>query len=402
MSKNRIIKLSESDLYRIVKRVLSEQNEPKILTDQQAVRQLEMDVNNIISKRQNEIFSKLEIKWKSGGDGQPIIFSVFFDGVDTGGELKLLPSEDGREWGTEVSYINLGKVSIKDYLGDVFKNPDYKILFERHPNVKNQVENATANSFLRPQNRSFGDINISGGLAKGKGDYSIDDLIPFGSKLTTMGTGTNIFNVNVGKKIFFSFDIGNSQLYLDQFRISYTGDLLAKNKTESGDTRVIDVTLVNAKAEPFVFDNITLTPESSSEIEKFVNKINEVKNVYGEKVYKDYVNFLKKQPIEVLAYSSVDADPNEKVPGNYKPCKGYGDKTRGQYNLCLSQARADKIANILNEKLPEIGSFVGKGMGETTKFGPGWTKEKPTNTDETLPNRRFMVSLPKYTINIKM
>ena len=84
-----------------------------------------------VHKGHKKIFSKLEIKWKSGGDGQPIIFSVFFDGVDTGGELKLLPSEDGREWGTEVSYINLGKVSIKDYLGDIFKNPDYKILFER-------------------------------------------------------------------------------------------------------------------------------------------------------------------------------------------------------------------------------------------------------------------------------
>lgn len=402
MSKTRIIKLSESDLYRIVKRVLSEQDKPKILTDQQAVRQLEMDVNDIISKKQNEIFSALTIKWKSGGDGQPIIFSVFFNGVDTGGELKLLPSENGREWGTEISYINLGKVSIKEYLGDIFKNPDYKILFDGHPNVKNQVENAMANSFLIPQNKSFGDINISGGLAKGKGEYSIDDLIPFGSKLTTIGAGANIFNVTVGKKMFFSFDVGNSQLYLDQFRISYTGDLLVKNKTESGDTMVLDVTLMNAKSEPFIFDTITLTPESSNEIEKFVNKIKEVKSVYGEKKYNDYVTFLKKQPIEVLAYSSKDADPNEKVQGNYKPCKGYGDKTRGQYNLCLSQARADEIAKILNEKLPEIGAFVGKGMGETTNFGPGWTKEKPTNTDETLPNRRFMVSLPKYTINIKM
>ena len=38
-------------------------------------------------------------------------------------------------------------------------------------------------------------------------------------------------------------------------------------------------------------------------------------------------------------------------------------------------------------------------MGETKKFGPGWTKEKHTTNTETLPNRKFEVKLPTVTLN---
>ena len=48
----------------------------------------------------------------------------------------------------------------------------------------------------------------------------------------------------------------------------------------------------------------------------------------------------------------------------------------------------------------QINNFVGKGMGETNNFGPGWTKEKPTTNTETLPNRKFEVKLPTVTLNI--
>lgn len=63
--------------------------------------------------------------------------------------------------------------------------------------------------------------------------------------------------------------------------------------------------------------------------------------------------------------------------------------------------RADKIAGILNEKLPDFPDFVGKGMGETDKFAPG--KKWPTaGKEETLPNRRFEVKLPKYQDVVKV
>jgi hypothetical protein len=34
------------------------------------------------------------------------------------------------------------------------------------------------------------------------------------------------------------------------------------------------------------------------------------------------------------------------------------------------------------------------GNGETTKFGPGWTKQKPTTPEETKPNRKLIITVP--------
>ena len=403
----RVIKLTESDLYRIVKRVISEQKTTNsgTLTDQQAVISLEKEINKIISEKQNEIFSGLTLKWKSGGDDKPVILSVLFDGKDSGKDIVMNYESDRRQWVTEVAYIDMGDNPISEYLGPVYENPDYKILFERHPYIKEQVDAAMASCFMVPQNRQFGYVSIVGGLSKGKDGYGINEQIPFGSGLTTDGQGSNLFSIQVGKKIMFNFEVGNSKLYLKTFKIGNTGPIF-KQPVYTGDTtteRVVSITLDNKNAEPFIFDTIQLQQDSIDSINMFVSQIKEVSSTYGEDMYNKYINFLKQNPITVLAYSSIDGDPKQKVQGKYGPCRGYGDGTRGQYNLCLSQGRADEIAKILNEKLPEIGNFVGKGMGETDEFDPGKKWPNSKSTDETLPNRRFMVNLPTFKLdNIKV
>ncbi len=403
----RVIKLTESDLYRIVKRVISEQKTTNsgTLTDQQAVISLEKEINKIISEKQNEIFSSLTLKWKSGGDDKPVILSVLFDGKDSGKDIVMNYESDRRQWVTEVAYIDMGDNPISEYLGPVYENPDYKILFERHPYIKEQVDAAMASCFMVPQNRQFGYVSIVGGLSNGKDGYGINEQIPFGSGLTTDGQGSNLFSIQVGKKIMFNFEVGNSKLYLKAFKIGNTGPIF-KQPVYTGDTtteRVVSITLDNKNAEPFIFDTIQLQQDSIDSINMFVSQIKEVSSTYGEDMYNKYINFLKQNPITVLAYSSIDGDPKQKVQGKYGPCRGYGDGTRGQYNLCLSQGRADEIAKILNEKLPEIGNFVGKGMGETDEFDPGKKWPNSKSTDETLKNRRFMVKLPTFKLdNIKV
>ncbi len=406
----RVIKLTESDLYRIVKRVISEQIETNsgILTDQQAVINVERDINKIISEKQNEIFSGLTLKWKSGGDNEPVVFSVLFDGKDSGKNIVMNYVPERRQWVTEVGYINLGQHPISEYLGPVYENPDYKILFERHPYVKAEIDNAFASCFMVPENRQFGDVSIVGGLSKGKDGYGINEQIPFGSGLTRDGQGANLFSVQVDRKLMFNFEVGNSKLYLKAFRISNTGPIFdnpvfTATTTTTDKELFVSITLDNKNAEPFIFDTIQLSQSSIESIDSFVSQIKDVKNTYGEEIYNKYINFLKENPITVLAYASIDGDPKEKTQGKYGPCKGYGDGTRGQYNLCLSQGRADEIAKILNDKLPEIGNFIGKGMGETDKFAPGkkWPDTKDKN--ETLPNRKFVVNLPKFSLsNIKV
>ena len=59
----------------------------------------------------------------------------------------------------------------------------------------------------------------------------------------------------------------------------------------------------------------------------------------------------------------------------------------------LSQERARIIADEINKQLPDLGNAIKfKGMGETTQFGPGWTKESPTIPEKTAPNRRYVLT----------
>jgi len=406
----KIIRLTESDIYNLVKRVISEQNTTnnEILTDEEAVKKLNYDINKIISKQQTNIFSQITLKWSSGALDEDIIFSVLLNNKYTKDKLVIKNIADYK-WSTKLKYINFGNVPIsKNLLTSVYENKNYQTLFIRHPEVKSQVDAAFVNCYLvgytatKDGNDPVFTISARGELSNGKG-YNKTEIIPFGQVISNDGgSGSNSFSIIVKKKLLkkntlIKFEIGNSMLYLNKFNIIY-------NSGGEPETKPIDdiasITLNNKGTEPFKYDKLDLTKESIRSIDKFVDYIKDINKTYDISTYNKYVDILKKSPINVLAYASIDGDSNANEQGTYPDCRGYGNGTRGQYNLCLSQARADKIAKILNEKLPEIGSFVGKGMGETKKFGPAWTKEKPTTNTETLPNRRFEVILPTVTLNI--
>ena len=96
-------------------------------------------------------------------------------------------------------------------------------------------------------------------------------------------------------------------------------------------------------------------------------------------------------------YASIDGDPDGNVE---KKPNGCGGGKRHDYNQCLSQKRADMIAKTLNDALG-VTKFVGHGGGETDKFAPG-KKWPDSKREDTLPNRRFTVELPKYTEKVKV
>lgn len=130
---------------------------------------------------------------------------------------------------------------------------------------------------------------------------------------------------------------------------------------------------------PFVFDSTELTDVAKPVFENFIKDI--IDNYSGVTAN-----------VEVITSSSVDGDPTEKLKNGM---------TRGNYDMDLSQRRAQSIVDILNSRvgIPTL-KFIPRGIGQTTSYGPGWTKENPTTPDQTAQNRRLIINLPNITKEI--
>lgn len=125
---------------------------------------------------------------------------------------------------------------------------------------------------------------------------------------------------------------------------------------------------------PFEFDSTSLTSESESKFQEFINSIkNNYKGATGD--------------IEVICSSSIDGDPNSIIKGGLK---------RFDYDKELSEKRAKVIVDRLKKSLPETKlNFIPKGIGQTDKFAPGKKFPEVKNQQETSPNRRLIIRLPK-------
>jgi hypothetical protein len=398
----RIIRLKESDIYNIVTRVIKEQD-TGILTDQQAVDQLTKEVNEILKSTQNEIFKAITLTFVRA-DANEVVYKT-----NGGQRLVLKTDEEAKQLGYQVwslkypGVFDLGEVPVQQYLTSVYENPDYQTLFKNQPQVKAQLDAQTASCFMYPQGGRGTAMIFKGTMGPGKNGKDLNE--PF--SLIDLFNQNGEMKFQVEKKTQFNLEIGNAALQLDDFFVKgpltkpNTGDIPGKSGVTTTTTTVpiqwISIRLDNSGSEPFIFDTTTIHPDSVAKIDEFVDKIKNVQTKYGNNIYNQYIQFLKSKPIVVNAYASIDGDPSQKIGGKLQACKGYGDGSRGQYNLCLSQKRAEVIANELNSRLPELGNFKGVGIGETDKFDVGKKWPKVTNQDETILNRRFEVVLPDYS-----
>ena len=148
--------------------------------------------------------------------------------------------------------------------------------------------------------------------------------------------------------------------------------LVPKNPEIKPELEVFELNLDS----PFVFDSVELTPEAKIKYDEFVKGVKE--NYQG--VTAD---------VEVITSASIDGDPEEVLKSG---------ETRKQYDLNLSKARAEAIVDKLTNEvgIPTL-KFLPKGIGQTSAYGPGWTKEKPTTIDQTAPNRKLIIKLPQIT-----
>ena len=128
-----------------------------------------------------------------------------------------------------------------------------------------------------------------------------------------------------------------------------------------------------------------------------------------ENAYEQYINSsIKGKNITVQAFSSIDAKSDEIGGGSVPGCKG-GEVIRKEYNLCLSQKRAETIVNYLNSEFPEIfgdANLIAKGMGELKSKNsvnlpysdPKQKAHRDSKRISTREDRKFTIKMPEFTI----
>lgn len=124
---------------------------------------------------------------------------------------------------------------------------------------------------------------------------------------------------------------------------------------------------------PFVFDKTDLTPDAQQQFNQFI-----------EDVKKNYQGVSGN--VDVITSASIDADPVAK-------------KT---YNMDLSTRRANAIIELLKSSLGQTSlTFSPKPLGQTDQFAPGMKWPEVKDKNQTAPNRRLIIKLPKITKEVK-
>jgi outer membrane protein OmpA-like peptidoglycan-associated protein len=154
----------------------------------------------------------------------------------------------------------------------------------------------------------------------------------------------------------------------------YPGKYNTSYISNKSDVTPIDEPIELNIESPFKFDSIQLTDMAQSEFNDFIQSIKtNYSNVTGD--------------VEVISSASIDGDPEGKVASGQK---------RTDYDMDLSKKRAHSIVSILKNNLPETKlNFIPNGIGETDQFASGkkWPEVKDTN--QTAPNRRLIIKLPQ-------
>ena len=115
-----------------------------------------------------------------------------------------------------------------------------------------------------------------------------------------------------------------------------------KYSTDGGGEITKPINLSLNLEDVFKFDTIDFeNPEAEGKINKFAQQIKDYIEKYGDLFRRQLNAKLYKNPI--LGYASIDGDPEGDVPKDkgYGPCSG---QKRRDYNQCLSEARAKKVA----------------------------------------------------------
>ena len=300
------------------------------------------------------------------------------------------------------------------------RNEDFNHFFstntEAADQLRKQIENLTLN--LDIFNDGDGGIDLSlldnkRKNRKGNRVYTREEGVPF-TDLTPLGDGGQGSGTNSASVI--PENKKDAILYLTSGGLSSRYGWLTLRapviKTEPEITpeppvfaRDIDFKL--QVTDPFEFDSPDITDNARDEIKKGLDRL--VGQLEEEGVYEEYINTkIKGKDIIVQAFSSIDAKSDDIGGGEVSECSPGGTTTRAQYNLCLSQKRAETIVNHLKSEYPEIfgdANLIAKGMGELES--PNSVNLPYTHPDQiahrkakrvaTAADRKFIINMPEFT-----
>lgn len=400
----KIIKLHESDLVNLVGKIISEQ--PELTFNPDMVRYIEEKMNlEIIPNKQTEILNAFTIRVEQGNDET---FSVVIKGISDGepleGEIPLIKQREYFYVGEIDGQFKIGQVSMAFAVDILKEDPSIESFFKVNPEFVNQIKNGKIDATIRTDRQNGGTFRLT---FSGKPERSIRGTTVDAGVEYPLGTyfDNNSLPMRVNKDVYAFLQSGGINLRLTEF--FFVGGPSISNSTKTPTTTVTTGKTPNdttikvefSLVDVFKFDETNFIDEGKSmnQINLFVDKLKLNTNQHG-KPLTDHV--MKSSP-KIIGYASVDANPEQKITGKFAACKSKA--TRGEYNQCLSEARAKRIADVINEKLTGTGlSFGFFGAGETTKFGPGWTAQSPTNMEQTAPNRRFeLTPIPPFSKTIK-
>lgn len=400
----KIIKLTESDILKIAKIVLSEQTaqftggRPQSgLSTSAIVEDLEDYMNvTLLKEVQNEAMNNFTITVE---ESQQEGFNIRIKSLNGLSEDIVLETQNAGR-GLYVALgrgvLTVGKYPTSQLIEKIEQNPNFAKLLASYPKYKQQIIDGFVDVNVILDGRQSG-FYFTIYETKGRG-FQLGAGFPFGDWYDA-----NKAYFQLDKKLFGELSSRNITLDMGSFafmpEMPETGDAITGNTTsETGSTPTV-VSLNFQLVDAFKFDEDNFVDEKNAmgQIDQLAQYIITNTNKFG----KELVDHIMKSKPQIIGYASIDGNPNDKITGKYGACKSRG--TRKDYNKCLSEFRAQKIATLLNQKLSGTGITIGfVGAGETTNFGPGWSPTKPTTIKQTAPNRRFILSqIPPFSKTIK-
>lgn len=312
--------------------------------------------------------------------------------------------------------IYLEAVPLSKYITEIIGSDANFLKLYNEPSIKNQVNQMMIPARIYSEGTG---ANISINPIKNSRKFRKDPRYHEDEATwnTEMGVGSNIYLFPINNKTIAAVQLGGLAIQLGNVALERTEPVTPTPPPVANSFEFV-------LEDNFIFNTITLTPEGvrkynekKSELGSFLKKISRLQTTPGNTTVSDILN----TDVKIYGYASIDGDPNEDVTNGreiYEPCRGSGNGSRKDYNMCLSRKRAEYIANDLNNFIGEItlpdgdtilsrfgektvkNWAVGIGEGETSEFsGKKWPETKG-DTKATAPDRR-VVFTPKLVANIK-